>query len=170
MPRGIPNARRDEDGVRYTTFHVPLAPNPKHMLSNYLKAESQSIWARNAQKKSKARQEEVVPPQDARCGSYHDALASAERTFQTRGANHCNSPRFALSPHRQGVRRLPCCRPQCRGAQNKSSLRGARTCIRPGHISAAGRRGAAARGFLKCSRRVRGQSNFRRSGSLTFLQ
>ncbi|KAJ7890459.1 hypothetical protein B0H14DRAFT_2336137 [Mycena olivaceomarginata] len=69
MPRGIPNARRDEDGVRYTTFHVPLAPNPKHMLSNYLKAESQSIWARNAQKKSKARQEEVVPPQDARRGA-----------------------------------------------------------------------------------------------------
>ncbi|KAF7356541.1 Actin-related protein 8 [Mycena venus] len=56
MPRGIPNARRDEDGLRYTTFHVPLAPNPKHMLSNYLKSESQSIWARNSQKKSKARQ------------------------------------------------------------------------------------------------------------------
>ncbi|KAJ6518873.1 hypothetical protein C8R45DRAFT_949593 [Mycena sanguinolenta] len=69
MPRGIPNARRDEDGLRYTTFHVPLAPNPKHMLSNYLKAESQTIWARNAQKKSKARQDEVVPPQDARRGS-----------------------------------------------------------------------------------------------------
>ncbi|KAJ7247608.1 hypothetical protein B0H12DRAFT_1124689 [Mycena haematopus] len=68
MPRGIPNARRDEDGLRYTTFNVPLAPNPKHMLSNYLKAESQSIWARNVQKKSKARQD--VPPQDARRGSH----------------------------------------------------------------------------------------------------
>ncbi|KAJ6619839.1 hypothetical protein B0H10DRAFT_2163691 [Mycena sp. CBHHK59/15] len=51
MPRGIPNARRDEDGLRYTTFHVPLAPNPKHMVSNYLKSESQTLWARNAQKK-----------------------------------------------------------------------------------------------------------------------
>ncbi|KAJ7696593.1 nucleus protein [Mycena rosella] len=69
MPRGIPNARRDEDGLRYTTFHVPLAPNPKHTLSNYLKSESQSIWARNAQKKSKARQDDVVPPQDSRRGS-----------------------------------------------------------------------------------------------------
>ncbi|KAJ6581573.1 hypothetical protein B0H19DRAFT_1115890 [Mycena capillaripes] len=69
MPRGIPNARRDEDGLRYTAFHVPLAPNPKHMLSNYLKSESQTIWARNAQKKSKARQDDVVPPQDARRGS-----------------------------------------------------------------------------------------------------
>ncbi|KAJ7043683.1 hypothetical protein C8F04DRAFT_1072950 [Mycena alexandri] len=69
MPRGIPNARRDEDGLRYTAFHVPMAPNPKHMLSNYLKSESQSIWTRNALKKSKARQDEVVPPQDARRGS-----------------------------------------------------------------------------------------------------
>ncbi|KAJ7813652.1 hypothetical protein B0H13DRAFT_2141812 [Mycena leptocephala] len=47
--RGIPNARRDEDGLRYTTFHVHCT-NPKHMLSNYLK---------NAQKKSKARQDDV---------------------------------------------------------------------------------------------------------------
>ncbi|KAJ7623175.1 hypothetical protein FB45DRAFT_924792 [Roridomyces roridus] len=69
MPRGIPNARRDEDGVRYTAFHVPLAPNPKHTLSNYLKSDSQSLWSRNAQKKSKARQEDVVAPQDPRRGS-----------------------------------------------------------------------------------------------------
>ncbi|KAJ7759249.1 hypothetical protein B0H16DRAFT_1534975 [Mycena metata] len=69
MPRGIPNARRDEDGLRYTAFHVPMAPNPKHMLSSYLKSESQSMWTRNALKKSKTRQDEVVPPQDARRGS-----------------------------------------------------------------------------------------------------
>ncbi|KAJ6591498.1 hypothetical protein DFH09DRAFT_1259152 [Mycena vulgaris] len=69
MPRGIPNARRDEDGLRYTTFHVPLAPNPKHTLSNYLKSESQTIWARNAQKKSKARQDDVATPQESRRGS-----------------------------------------------------------------------------------------------------
>ncbi|KAJ7446742.1 hypothetical protein FB451DRAFT_1291356 [Mycena latifolia] len=69
MPRGIPNARRDEDGLRYTTFHVPLAPNPKHTLSSYLKSESQSVWARNAQKKSKARQDDVVTPQESRRGS-----------------------------------------------------------------------------------------------------
>lgn len=25
MPRGIPNARRDETGMKFTTFHVPLA-------------------------------------------------------------------------------------------------------------------------------------------------
>ncbi|KAJ7091416.1 hypothetical protein B0H15DRAFT_836015 [Mycena belliarum] len=69
MPRGIPNARRDEDGLRYTTFHVPLAPNPKHTLSNYLKSESQSIWARNAQKKARARQDDAVAAQDSRRGS-----------------------------------------------------------------------------------------------------
>ncbi|KAJ7782036.1 hypothetical protein DFH07DRAFT_792382 [Mycena maculata] len=69
MPRGIPNARRDEDGVRYTTFNVPMAPNPKNMVSNYLKSESQSMWARNTQKKAKARQDDAVTPQDFRRGS-----------------------------------------------------------------------------------------------------
>ncbi|KAJ7281463.1 hypothetical protein C8J57DRAFT_1297692 [Mycena rebaudengoi] len=69
MPRGIPNARRDEDGLRYTAFHVPLAPNPKHMLSNYLKTDSQTIWARNTQKKSKARQDDVATPQESRRGA-----------------------------------------------------------------------------------------------------
>ncbi|TRM65560.1 hypothetical protein BD626DRAFT_567456 [Schizophyllum amplum] len=35
MPRGIPNARRDETGMKYTTFHVPLPPNPKYSSSTY---------------------------------------------------------------------------------------------------------------------------------------
>lgn len=25
MPRGIPNAKRDDTGIKYTTFHVPLS-------------------------------------------------------------------------------------------------------------------------------------------------
>ncbi|KIK08875.1 hypothetical protein K443DRAFT_655462 [Laccaria amethystina LaAM-08-1] len=54
MPRGIPNAKRDETGMRYTTFNVPLAPNPKHVSSTYLKSESQTLWARNALRKSNA--------------------------------------------------------------------------------------------------------------------
>ncbi|KAK7025245.1 actin-related protein 8 [Favolaschia claudopus] len=82
MPRGIPNARRDEDGLRYTSFYVPFAPNPKHMLSNYLKAETQTLWARNAQKKSKARQEEVVPPQDARRGSQIIVIHPGSRSLR----------------------------------------------------------------------------------------
>ncbi|KAJ7116062.1 hypothetical protein C8R44DRAFT_794050 [Mycena epipterygia] len=82
MPRGIPNARRDEDGLRYTTFHVPLAPNPKHMLSNYLKSETQSIWARNTQKKSKARQDEVVTPQDSRRGSQIIVIHPGSRSLR----------------------------------------------------------------------------------------
>ncbi|KAJ7170507.1 hypothetical protein C8R43DRAFT_981998 [Mycena crocata] len=82
MPRGIPNARRDEDGLRYTTFHVPLAPNPKHMLSNYLKSESQSIWARNAQKRSKARQEDMMPPQDSRRGSQIIVIHPGSRSLR----------------------------------------------------------------------------------------
>ncbi|EJF64395.1 actin-like ATPase domain-containing protein [Dichomitus squalens] len=48
MPRGIPNAKRDESALRYTSFHVPLAPNPKHVGSTYLKSESQTVWSRNA--------------------------------------------------------------------------------------------------------------------------
>ncbi|KAF8966323.1 actin-related protein [Flammula alnicola] len=52
MPRGIPNAKRDETGMRYTIFNVPLAFNPKHASSTYLKSESQTQWARNAQRKT----------------------------------------------------------------------------------------------------------------------
>jgi actin-related protein 8 len=41
MPRGIPNAKRDDTGMRYTTFNVPLALNPKqHVGATYLKSES----------------------------------------------------------------------------------------------------------------------------------
>ncbi|KAG5724906.1 putative actin-related protein 8 [Termitomyces sp. T112] len=65
MPRGIPNARRDDTGFRYTTFHVPLVANPKHMSTTYLKSESQTIWARNA--KNKASEENL--PTDSRRGS-----------------------------------------------------------------------------------------------------
>ncbi|KAG6886231.1 hypothetical protein C0993_010793 [Termitomyces sp. T159_Od127] len=65
MPRGIPNARRDDTGFRYTTFHVPLVANPKHMSTTYLKSESQTLWARNA--KNKAAEEN--PPTESRRGS-----------------------------------------------------------------------------------------------------
>ncbi|KZT10183.1 actin-like ATPase domain-containing protein [Laetiporus sulphureus 93-53] len=48
MPRGIPNARRDENAMRYTSFHVPLPLNPKHSGTHYYKSESQTLWYRNA--------------------------------------------------------------------------------------------------------------------------
>ncbi|KAF5387332.1 hypothetical protein D9757_005799 [Collybiopsis confluens] len=53
MPRGIPNAKRDDTGIKYTTFHVPLATNPKHLATSYLKSDSQTIWSRNSQRKNK---------------------------------------------------------------------------------------------------------------------
>ncbi|KAJ7224190.1 hypothetical protein GGX14DRAFT_424627, partial [Mycena pura] len=81
MPRGIPNARRDEDGLRYTTFHVPLAPNPKHTLSNYIKSESQTIWARNAQK-AKNRPDDVVAPLDSRRGSHIIVIHPGSRSLR----------------------------------------------------------------------------------------
>ncbi|KAF8817421.1 nucleus protein [Phlegmacium glaucopus] len=68
MPRGIPNAKRDETGMRYTVFNVPLAFNPKHVTSTYLKSESQSLWARNTLRKSKAAATEEIS-QDQRRGS-----------------------------------------------------------------------------------------------------
>ncbi|KAF8906229.1 actin-related protein [Gymnopilus junonius] len=66
MPRGIPNAKRDETGMRYTTFTVPLAFNPKHASSTYLKSESQTLWARNAVRKGKAPLVDENPPEQRR--------------------------------------------------------------------------------------------------------
>ncbi|KAF5350283.1 hypothetical protein D9758_007801 [Tetrapyrgos nigripes] len=66
MPRGIPNAKRDDTGIKYTTFHVPLATNPKHLASSYLKTEGQTLWSRNAQRKKDASPEEVVGPEQRR--------------------------------------------------------------------------------------------------------
>ncbi|PIL24870.1 hypothetical protein GSI_12757 [Ganoderma sinense ZZ0214-1] len=71
MPRGIPNAKRDESALRYTSFHVPLAPNPKHVGSTYLKAESQTLWARNANRAHRARLDEAgaATPTETRRGA-----------------------------------------------------------------------------------------------------
>lgn len=78
MPRGIPNAKRDETGMRYTMFNVPLVsvtspltgarlkyliqyrPNPKHMSTTYLKSETQTLWTRNASRKGKAIEENLL--------------------------------------------------------------------------------------------------------------
>ncbi|OCH96264.1 actin-like ATPase domain-containing protein [Obba rivulosa] len=72
MPRGIPNAKRDESAMRYTSFHVPLAPNPKHLSSTYLKSESQTVWYRNAVRGGKTKgpdESGVATPSEARRGS-----------------------------------------------------------------------------------------------------
>ncbi|KAA1469027.1 actin-like ATPase domain-containing protein [Dentipellis sp. KUC8613] len=66
MPRGIPNVKRDDsEGMRYTSFHVPLPLNPKHMSTSYLKSESQTLWARNAAK-NKSISEDVAPGEGRR--------------------------------------------------------------------------------------------------------
>ncbi|KAI9510507.1 hypothetical protein F5148DRAFT_976598 [Russula earlei] len=68
MPRGIPNVKRDESqGMRYTAFHVPLQPNPKHVSTSYLKSETNTIWGRKATR-SKATADE--PPPEGRRGSH----------------------------------------------------------------------------------------------------
>lgn len=69
MPRGIPNAKRDESAMRYTLFHVPLPLNPKHAGTHYLKSESQTLWARNAARAHRTRappSEDVVTPEGRR--------------------------------------------------------------------------------------------------------
>ncbi|KAI9464248.1 hypothetical protein HD554DRAFT_1286387 [Boletus coccyginus] len=69
MPRGIPNPKKDDFGMRYTSMHVPLALNPKHMGTSYLKSESQTLWARNAARKQKLAVEDMPTPPEQRRGS-----------------------------------------------------------------------------------------------------
>ncbi|THH11839.1 hypothetical protein EW145_g366 [Phellinidium pouzarii] len=61
MPRGIPNAKKDDLGMRYTTFHVPMLTNPKLTASSYQRSDSQTVWARNATRASKAREDVGAP-------------------------------------------------------------------------------------------------------------
>lgn len=66
MPRGIPNAKKDDLGMKYTTFHVPLQANPKLTASSYLRYESQSVWTRNTANRTRER---VPEDGEARRGS-----------------------------------------------------------------------------------------------------
>ncbi|KAF9240697.1 hypothetical protein BU15DRAFT_87583 [Melanogaster broomeanus] len=69
MPRGIPNPKKDDFGLRYTSMSVPLAPNLKHLGTSYLKTESQTLWGRNAARKQKMPAEDMPAPPDQRRGS-----------------------------------------------------------------------------------------------------
>ncbi|KAH9940809.1 actin-like ATPase domain-containing protein [Epithele typhae] len=84
MPRGIPNAKRDESALRYTSFHVPLAPNPKHVGSTYLKSESQTWWNRNAVRTQKSK----------------NVAEDAGQATPTEGVkSHCHPPGLAFPPN-----------------------------------------------------------------------
>ncbi|KAF9561207.1 actin-related protein [Agrocybe pediades] len=89
MPRGIPNAKKDETGMRYTTFTVPLAFNPKHVTSTYLKSESQTLWARNAARKGKAPLTDEKP-QDQRRGSQVIVIHPGSRFIRIGRASDVN--------------------------------------------------------------------------------
>ncbi|KAK2463573.1 hypothetical protein APHAL10511_004324 [Amanita phalloides] len=62
MPRGVP--KKDETGLRYTLFHIPPTITQKHISTNYLKNESQTLWHRNASRKGKAPTEETQATQE----------------------------------------------------------------------------------------------------------
>ncbi|TFK29712.1 nucleus protein [Coprinopsis marcescibilis] len=79
MPRGIPNAKREENGFRYTTFQVPLVPNPKHVSSNYLKSETHTLWWRNNQGKGKGPAEDSA---DGRRGSQVIVIHPGSRSIR----------------------------------------------------------------------------------------
>ncbi|KAF9650794.1 actin-like ATPase domain-containing protein [Thelephora ganbajun] len=64
MPRGIPN-KKDETGLRFTSFHVPLGLNPKNTGSTYIKSDLNTLWARNAARRAK----EPAPVTEGRRGS-----------------------------------------------------------------------------------------------------
>ncbi|KAF9461204.1 actin-related protein [Collybia nuda] len=90
MPRGIPNAKRDETGMRYTMFNVPLVPNPKHMSTTYLKSESQTLWARNASRKGKATDEGNPAPPDTRRGAQVIVIHPGSRFLRIGKASDVN--------------------------------------------------------------------------------
>ncbi|EGN96670.1 hypothetical protein SERLA73DRAFT_111324 [Serpula lacrymans var. lacrymans S7.3] len=91
MPRGIPNAKRDDTGMRYTFFHVPLAPNPKHMGTSYLKTDSQTLWHRNAARKGKPSAEESVShPPEQRRGSQVIVIHPGSRWLRVGKASDVN--------------------------------------------------------------------------------
>ncbi|KAI0078726.1 actin-like ATPase domain-containing protein [Panus rudis PR-1116 ss-1] len=69
MPRGVPNAKRDESALKFTSFHVPLAPNPKHVGSTYLKYDSSIIWNRNAARTGKRPTVDDMTTSEGRRGS-----------------------------------------------------------------------------------------------------
>ncbi|EJD07297.1 actin-like ATPase domain-containing protein [Fomitiporia mediterranea MF3/22] len=69
MPRGVPNAKKDDLGMRFTTFHAPLQANTKLTASSYLKYEAQSVWTRNAARANKNRISEELGVHEGRRGS-----------------------------------------------------------------------------------------------------
>ncbi|KZS90775.1 actin-like ATPase domain-containing protein [Sistotremastrum niveocremeum HHB9708] len=51
MPRGVPNTKKDDLSMRYTTFNVPAPLNPKTGGANYLKTETNSLWGRKPKRR-----------------------------------------------------------------------------------------------------------------------
>ncbi|KAJ7574463.1 hypothetical protein C8J56DRAFT_979709 [Mycena floridula] len=91
MPRGIPNVKRDDTGLRYTTFNVPLGLNPKHVASTYLKTESQTMWHRNGEARKAAVKEEGATPQDqSRRGSQVLVIHPGSRFLRVGRASEVN--------------------------------------------------------------------------------
>ncbi|KAH9975732.1 hypothetical protein BGW80DRAFT_1436314 [Lactifluus volemus] len=95
MPRGIPNAKRDESqGMRYTTFHVPPQLNPKHMSTSYLKSESNIIWGPKATRSKTVADE---PPPEGRRGSHVIVIHPGSRYLRVGRARttiNAPSPKF----------------------------------------------------------------------------
>lgn len=47
-------------------YSISYRANPKHMSTTYLKSESQTLWTRNALRKSKAPVDDATAPQEQR--------------------------------------------------------------------------------------------------------
>lgn len=133
MPRGVPNPKKDDFGMRYTSMHVPLAyvgyratamgltnmprPNPKHMGTTYLKSESQTLWARNAARKQKTSAGDSPTPPDQRYVFIQNATHShfvmnSEQLAQTWFPSRGHSPGFEIPTYWQSVRCHAYCCPQ----------------------------------------------------------
>lgn len=125
MPRGVPNPKKDDFGMRYTSMHVPLAyvgyltgtmgltnmlrQNPKHMGTTYLKSESQTLWARNAARKQKMATEDTPMPPDQRYVFIQNItrqrfVTNSEQLVQTWFTSRGYPPRFEIPTYRQSFR------------------------------------------------------------------
>ncbi|KAF4569681.1 actin-like protein arp8 [Pleurotus pulmonarius] len=128
MPRGVPNTKRDDTGMRYTTFHVPLALPPKQGASTYLKYDSQFLWTRNAIRKRETQAEEPAPSQDQRRGSQVIVIHPGSRNIRIGRACDVNPvsvpamiARKCKGPVAEPVFAEGICRPQDPASATKAS-------------------------------------------------
>ena len=116
---------------------VGASPNPKHVGTNYLKSDSQTLWSRNAAKphapsKTKHLAEDSGAATPTEVTVALTTVDSSNLIVNNFGKacieSHCHSPRLALDSDREGVRRhailcSKCYRPQTSTSRTATQIR-----------------------------------------------